>query len=321
MEVLALFQAPDAEVGTNVMEKTFVFTPRPWLSLYGNLIRPTHRPEETGDLTGTQKALPNEIMLLVLAKLHPYVLGKVACTCRNWRIIADNPKLWEPAVRSALKASRFDAGVTIESLFKQQYRYSWKRMFCSHPHVRFDGVYVARNTYIRQGVADLTYSKTVHLVCYFRYMRFFEDGTVLYRTSPQVVSKVAKAMTAANAKKKQMDNLFPGRYLTQDASVKAIIVYPNSRSTEIRSQLSIRSTHDGAFNRMDLNSLVTYDQETGNSTSLTPTPPSDFDEDPQDENALRRDHRRGLAPFIFVPWESVASSPLNLPVTEMDYFI
>lgn len=44
-------------------------------------------------------------------------------------------------------------------------------MFLDSPHLRFDGLYVSRNTYIRQGVAEWKREKTCHLVTYFRYFR------------------------------------------------------------------------------------------------------------------------------------------------------
>lgn len=33
-------------------------------------------------------------------------------------------------------------------------RGNWKRMFIHHPHMRFDGLYVSRNTYVRTGVTE-----------------------------------------------------------------------------------------------------------------------------------------------------------------------
>jgi hypothetical protein len=39
-------------------------------------------------------------------------------------------------------------------------------------------VYVARNTYIRVGAVELHRTNTVHLACYYRYYRFFPNGTV-----------------------------------------------------------------------------------------------------------------------------------------------
>ena len=32
-------------------------------------------------------------------------------------------------------------------------------------------------------------------------------------------------------------------------------------------------------------------------------------------------HKRGMAPYVFVPWDAVASSPLNLPLEQMDVYI
>jgi hypothetical protein len=49
-------------------------------------------------------------------------------------------------------------------------------MFLDRPHLRFDGVYVSRNTYLRTGVVEWKIKNPVHLVCYFRYYRFFPDG-------------------------------------------------------------------------------------------------------------------------------------------------
>lgn len=44
------------------------------------------------------------------------------------------------------------------------------------PHLRYDGVYCSRNTYIKQGLKEWTVKNAVHLVCYFRYYLFRPDG-------------------------------------------------------------------------------------------------------------------------------------------------
>ena len=59
-------------------------------------------------------------------------------------------------------------------------------MFRKRPHVRFDGLYVSRNTYIHVGVTEWKIKNPVHLVAYFRYLRFFPNGSLLSRTSPEV---------------------------------------------------------------------------------------------------------------------------------------
>jgi hypothetical protein len=66
---------------------------------------------------------------------------------------------------------------------------------------------------IQVGQVEFNVRKTVHLVAYFRYYRFFPDGSLLYRTTPQVVSLVAKAMRQKpKAALRRDDNLYSGRY-------------------------------------------------------------------------------------------------------------
>ena len=61
-------------------------------------------------------------------------------------------------------------------------------MFLQRPHMRFDGLYVSRNTYLRKGLTEWRYKNPVHLVTYFRYLRFLPDGGFITRTSPEVNS-------------------------------------------------------------------------------------------------------------------------------------
>jgi hypothetical protein len=45
------------------------------------------------------------------------------------------------------------------------------------------------------------------------------------------------------------------------------------------------------------------------------------DEDPEEGVAGRRDYQRGLSSCVFVPWEGVATSVLNLSAKEMDFYM
>jgi F-box protein 9 len=45
------------------------------------------------------------------------------------------------------------------------------------------------------------------------------------------------------------------------------------------------------------------------------------DEDDAQRDGEMRQHRRGMTPYVFVPWQHVNSSALNLPVHQMDYFV
>lgn len=60
----------------------------------------------------------------------------------------------------------------VHRMVSTRYRGSWRRMFLELPHIRFDGIYVARNTYIRTGVVEWRNRYAAHLVSYFRYFRY-----------------------------------------------------------------------------------------------------------------------------------------------------
>ncbi|KAJ9505157.1 hypothetical protein QJQ45_029282, partial [Haematococcus lacustris] len=207
-------------------------------------------------------------------------------------------------------------------------RNSWKLAFMSHPHLRFDGVYVARNTYIRTGAVELSSRRPVHVVVYFRYYRFLPDGSLLYRTSPLPIAKVARSLATLSPSQQAVEDtqampckpaspdVFCGRYVLKEDKVWAVIRYPNCRSTEIRSRLHLRSTSPGANNRLDILSIVSFDHELGRaapldgsaSSSSQPSTeqqqPGEQDLDPERApHAHGREHKRGTNTCCFVPWD------------------
>lgn len=59
---------------------------------------------------------------------------------------------------------------------------TYAKMFRYRPRLRFDGVYISTVNYIRPGAAtpsQTTWGAPVHIVTYYRYLRFFRDGAVL----------------------------------------------------------------------------------------------------------------------------------------------
>ncbi|KAK5122185.1 hypothetical protein LTR16_004146 [Cryomyces antarcticus] len=71
---------------------------------------------------------------------------------------------------------------TTELLLRSVYASSWRQMFRSRPRLRFNGCYISTVNYTRPGAASptqLTWNSPVHIVTYYRYLRFFRDGTVI----------------------------------------------------------------------------------------------------------------------------------------------
>ena len=131
------------------------------------------------------------------------------------------------------------------------------------------------------------------------------------------------------------------------------MIYLNSKNTEIRAKLKLRSTTQGANNRLDVESIVSFDKADGISTpvigmvlahfSVMLTIPPRYlfpigsfiaciaggQQDSEEEEDLQqflqqpgtRAHKRGTSPFVFVQWDHVAGSNLNLPVGKMDFYV
>ncbi|CUS12622.1 unnamed protein product [Tuber aestivum] len=59
-----------------------------------------------------------------------------------------------------------------------KYGQNWRRMFMIRPRVRFNGIYISTCNYLRTG-ASQSWNTPVHIVTYYRYLRFYPNGTVL----------------------------------------------------------------------------------------------------------------------------------------------
>ncbi|KAB5568590.1 hypothetical protein DKX38_002383 [Salix brachista] len=275
-----------AELETALQLKTvqYLVTKRPWLDLYGVNVRPVAPYGSASrrvnvDPALIHRCLPDELLFEVFSRMAPYDMGRAACVCRKWRYTLRNPIFWRNACLKAWQAS----------------------------------IYVSRNTYIRAGVREWKVTNPVHLVCYYRYMRFFPSGRFLYKTSGQTVKEVVKCM---NFRASKTEGVFSGRYTLTDDKVEATFMYPGLRPTMWRAFLRLRGTTLGANNRLDLLSLSTSKVNSDGMIEL--------EEDILGSVELQEDvisHQRGLAPFAFVPFEEVETSVLNLPVEKMDYYV
>lgn len=265
------------------------------------------------------RALPDELLFEIFAKMTPYNLGKAACVCRKWRYTVRNPVFWRNA---CLKAWQISGVVENYKTLQSKYDGSWRKMWLSRPRIRTDGLYVSRNTYIRAGVAEWTVSNPVHVVCYFRYLRFYASGKFLYKNSSQKIKDVSKFMNFRSAKS---ECVYSGHYLLSDDKMEAAFLYSGLRSTVWRIRLRLRGTVAGANNRLDLISLVTSGVNDGevkeNEDDVLGLVEGWEEDETHNPEVPAISHRRGLTPFVFVPFEEVESSVLNLPVERMDYFV
>lgn len=81
-------------------------------------------------------------------------------------------------------------------------------------------MYISKTSYIRSGERSLdSFYKPYHNVVYYRYLRFFPDGSVIYLTSPE-----DPAIIVGRLKSKQIsDALFRGQYSAVEDSVSVVV--------------------------------------------------------------------------------------------------
>ncbi|KAI9668716.1 MAG: hypothetical protein M1829_005256 [Trizodia sp. TS-e1964] len=78
---------------------------------------------------------------------------------------------------------------------------TWRDMFKYRPRVRFNGCYISKAVYYRDGALTLaqnSFNAPVHVVTYYRYLRFFRDGTVIALLSTHPPSDVVPFLTKSN---------------------------------------------------------------------------------------------------------------------------
>ncbi|QPG95190.1 hypothetical protein C2857_007806 [Epichloe festucae Fl1] len=100
---------------------------------------------------------------------------------------------------AALAARRVnDSIVASKSLVPAPYA-SWKHMFRSRPRIRFNGCYISTVNYVRMGQASTSQAtwggSPVHIVTYYRYLRFFRDGSAISLLTTSEPSAVVPHLT------------------------------------------------------------------------------------------------------------------------------
>ncbi|EXJ72660.1 uncharacterized protein A1O5_03806 [Cladophialophora psammophila CBS 110553] len=77
----------------------------------------------------------------------------------------------------------------------------WQDIFHNYPRIRFTGVYISTVNYTRPGGASVsasTWINPVHIVTYYRYLRFFRDGTCISLLTTNEPIEVVHHLTPEN---------------------------------------------------------------------------------------------------------------------------
>ena len=99
------------------------------------------------------------------------------------------------------RLSRVGLGTVGDSLALSPTYPSFRSMFHSRPRIRFNGCYISTVNYIRPGAAtasQATWTSPVLIITYYRYLRFFRDGTCASLLTTSEPSDVIHHLTKGN---------------------------------------------------------------------------------------------------------------------------
>ncbi|KAF2208447.1 hypothetical protein CERZMDRAFT_49319 [Cercospora zeae-maydis SCOH1-5] len=97
-----------------------------------------------------------------------------------------------------------------DRLLVSHYSSSWRQMFRSRPRIRFNGCYISTVNYTRAGATStntLTWGAPVHVVTYFRYLRFLRDGSCISLLTTAEPADVVHHLTIENLHSEHYGNV------------------------------------------------------------------------------------------------------------------
>ncbi|OHE92711.1 F-box domain-containing protein [Colletotrichum orchidophilum] len=110
----------------------------------------------------------------------------------------DNGDLGYVTMQELAQRRKEESENTALTLLPELYASSWQNMFRHRPRIRFNGCYISTVNYIRSGQANanqITWNSPVHIVTYYRYLRFFRDGTAISLLTTDEPAHVVHYMT------------------------------------------------------------------------------------------------------------------------------
>ncbi|KAB5578590.1 hypothetical protein GE09DRAFT_1090343 [Coniochaeta sp. 2T2.1] len=115
------------------------------------------------------------------------------------------PDITDPIPLTPSERAHRDAtsklATTLTLIKSSPYSLSWQRMFRLRPRLRFGGCYISTVNYMRSGQASAsatTWHSPVHIVTYYRYLRFYRDGTCLSLLTTAEPAEVVHHLTREN---------------------------------------------------------------------------------------------------------------------------
>ncbi|CAG8632277.1 4432_t:CDS:2 [Ambispora gerdemannii] len=208
--------------------------------------------------------LPNELILCILKQLLLFDIasvGRFSLVCKKFLLLTRENSIWRFV---CLRAFHLDPRESIYILQKdvmKKYNNDWHRMFIERPRIRYDGAYIALCYYLRPGSTENVWNQPIHLVSYYRFIRFFSDGTCIKLQS----FREPKAIIRNFGFDYNSKDLLTGCWeFDENTSQVNITLTETSAMKHTRYiKLSLKSTERGKHNKLVWNEYYSINNLTG----------------------------------------------------------
>jgi len=216
----------------------------------------------------------DEALCSIFGFLHPDELARCAMVCKSWAHVESKCKkvykqacLKEFTNRVSRPINRFPIPFdSTETLWGPEYPESynttleyiqsfktWKNMWIKRPRIKTYGHYISRTQYWRQGETVPGQTQPAHLVEFYRYIRFFDDFSVICLTTAK---KPSLAIPTFNLQHPDV------RYGEYAAFKRQVVVHLLAKDCIFTYFFKICSTSQGKWDIMKLERCVTRDLRT-----------------------------------------------------------
>lgn len=251
----------------------------PVLSPEDNTLRPVDFEPLDPEKPVKIAVLPNEIITHIM-KFAIYqdisALNSISLVCKKMYLITREQPIWR-FICERYYDRNLTNGLTLEQDLSVNYYSDWMRMFIYKPRIRKDGVYISRVNYVRQGLAEGTFTQPVHAVTYYRLLRFFDDtdhtavsftttlepaqAVKLLRDYAEVIASLATSSRKTGGgsrrdaynsnKEKKEKGMMVGRYtFNNEGRIVIDLKDPDLPHMAYQMALFVRSTRRGRHNKL-----------------------------------------------------------------------
>ncbi|CAG8548149.1 208_t:CDS:2 [Funneliformis caledonium] len=198
--------------------------------------------------------LPNELIVCILHQLiargDVTSLERFALACKKFFLLSREVSLWRYLCEKAYRNNYLSLDASnslLEEYVKLYYHSDWRKMYIERPRIRLDGIYIAICNYLRPGSSENAWNRPIHLVTYYRYIRFYSDGSCIALMTTNEPINVVKNF-GPNCKSK---NFMKGKWELSDDHILMIRAkdYGLPKFT-FYSTFDLKSTHRGRHNKL-----------------------------------------------------------------------